>query len=159
MDAHKATADKDSAAARDAAATVTLDLARSYYCAVADETEALVLERLGGFKGDQGAIREWLAPCAARAALAVSLCKRIGATAANALGAWEKGVERSIRSRRRSKLGKVRKGPTGAERAPRNLYYQYVYQLYLAGNLDPVCPFERLTGLKKDAENPPNFFL
>ena len=87
------------------------------------------------------------------------MCKRIGATAANALGAWEKGVERSIRSRRRSKLGKVRKGPTGAERAPRNLYYQYVYQLYLAGNLDPVCPFERLTGLKKDAENPPNFFL
>ena len=47
----------------------------------------------------------------------------------------------------------------GNERAPRNLYYQYVYQLFLAGNLDPACPFERLTGLKKDAENPPNFFL
>ena len=73
------------------------------------------------------------------------------------VGGWKKGVERSIRSRRRSKLATTRKGPTGDERAPRNLYYQYVYRLLLAGNLTPVCPWENLTGLKKDPENPPSF--
>ena len=159
LDAHKATADKDSAAARDADAKALRDLARSYYCAVADETEVLVLEVLDAFKGDQGAIGEWLAPCAARAALKSSSNGRERGLQSVLVGGKKKAVKKSLWSRRRSKLGMVRKGPTGNERAPRNLYYQYVYQLYRAGNLDPACPFERLTGLKKDAENPPSFFL
>jgi hypothetical protein len=157
LDAHEATADKDSAAARDAAATVTLDLARSYYCAVADETEALVLERLGGFKGDQGAIREWLAPCAARAALKMYAAGKTAGDASALVEGYKKATEKSLRVRRRSKLGESRRGPSGDERAPRNLYYQYVYRLLLAGNLTPACPWESLTGLKKDPENPPSF--
>ena len=69
----------------------------------------------------------------------------------------KKAVEKRIRVMRRSRLDRVYKGPTGDERAPRNLYYQYVYRLLLAGNLTPACPWESLTGLKKDPENPPSF--
>ena len=159
LDAHKATADKDSAAARDADAKASTDLARSYYCALAAETEALVLELLDAFKGDQGAIGEWLAPCAARAASKFLAKSEKAGNASALVESYKKAVPKSVWSRRRGRLGKDRRGPTGNERAPRNLYYQYIYQLYLAGNLDPACPFERLTGLKKDAENPPSFFL
>ena len=158
LDAHKATADKDSDAARDADDKALKDLARSYYCALAAETEALVLELVDAFKGDQDAIREWLAPCAARAALKFSAKAKTASDASVLVEAYKKAEAKRIWVMRRSKLTHE-KGPTGDERAPRNLYYQYVYQLYRAGNLDPACPFERLTGLKKDAENPPNFFL
>ena len=157
LDAHKATADKDSDAARDADDKASTDLGRSYYCAVVDETEALFLERLGDFKGDRDAIKEWLAPCAAKAALkSFARAKSRGQKSVLAGGPAKAEKKRKWVERRRKKWKEQRR-PTGDERAPRNLYYQYVYQLFLAGNLTPACPWESLTGLKKDPENPPSF--
>ena len=102
-------------------------------------------------------VRSGHTPCAARAALKFFAHGRSGGDASVLVEGYKKGLEKSIRSRRRSKLDRVYKGPTGDERAPRNLYNLYVYQLFLAGNLTPACPWESLTGLKKDPENPPSF--
>ena len=119
--------------------------------------ETYLLKKIRGFCPVEADLEKWLKPKAERAAAHYSaLGKRAGDASALVEG-YKKAVERSIRSRRRSELDRGYKGPTGDERAPRNLYDLYVYQLFLAGNLTPACPCERLTGLKKDPENPPSF--
>ena len=103
------------------------------------------------------ALERWVRVKAERAAAHYSGIGKRGADASNLVGAYIKGLKMIAKAKRRSKLGVSRKGPTGDERAPRNLYDLYVYQLFLAGNLTPACPWESLTGLKKDLENPPSF--
>ena len=116
-----------------------------------------MLKKIRRFCPVVSALEKWLEPKAERSAAHCSEIGRKGAAAANALGAWEKAAKRIAWLMRRSKLDRVYRGPTGDERAPRNLYDLYVYQLFLAGNLTPACPWESLTGLKKDPENPPSF--
>lgn len=116
-----------------------------------------MLKKIRGFCPVVSALEKWLEPKAERSAAHCSEIGQKGAAASNAVGAIYKAIEKRIQVMRRSKLDRVYRGPTGDERAPRNLYDLYVYQLFLAGNLTPACPWESLTGLKKDPENPPSF--
>ena len=116
-----------------------------------------MLKKIQGFCPVVAHLEKWLEPKAERAAAHYSEIGQKGNAASKLVGAYIKGLKKIAKLQRRSKLGRVCKGPTGAERAPRNLYDLYVYQLFLAGNLTPACPCEKLTGLKKDAENPPSF--
>lgn len=116
-----------------------------------------MLKKIQGFCPVVAHLEKWLEPKAERAASHYSEIGQKGNAASKLVGAYIKGLKKIAKLKRRSKLGRVCKGPTGAERAPRNLYDLYVYQLFLAGNLTPACPWESLTGLKKDPENPPSF--
>ena len=103
------------------------------------------------------ALEKWVRVKAERAAAHYSGIGKRGGDASALVEGYKKAEAKRIRVMRRSRLGQDRKGPTGAERAPRKLYDLYVWQLFLAGNLTPACPWESLTGLKKDPENPPSF--
>ena len=119
--------------------------------------ETYLLKKIRGFCPVVAALERWVGLKAERAAAHYYGNSQKAGDASALVGGYKKAVEKRIRVMRRSKLGRVYKGPTGDERAPRNLYDLYVYQLFLAGNLTPACPWESLTGLKKDPENPPSF--
>ena len=119
--------------------------------------EEYLLKTIRGFCPVVAALERWVELKAERAGAHYSGVGKKAADASALVEGWKKGVKKRIWAMRRSKLGQAYKGPTGDERAPRNLYYQYVYRLLLAGNLTPACPWESLTGLKKDPENPPSF--